>query len=168
MGLNSLNLSFWFLVCFFRFASASSTYVSCNHFFPFSFPMYFMKLLGVTSFRLQTCDEDFTKKNYTIITSSCKGPEYPKNNCCRALKDFACPFSEKVNDLTNDCARTMFSYINLYGKYPPGLFAHLCHEGQKGLACDADPPASLATPLSTPPAFLFLTSASLTIFSLFL
>ncbi|KAB2042326.1 hypothetical protein ERO13_D02G180100v2 [Gossypium hirsutum] len=161
MGLNSLNLSFWFLVCVFRFASAS-THVSYDALV--AHETTGRNLLQAT----KSCDEDFTKKNYTIITSRCKGPEYPKKNCCGALTDFACPFSVKVNDLNSDCARTMFSYINLYGKYPPGLFAHLCQGGQKGLSCDADPPASPATPLSTLPAFLFLTSASLTIFSLFL
>lgn len=29
----------------------------------------------------------------------------------------------------------MFSYIKAYGNYPPGLFAHECREGQKGLDC---------------------------------
>lgn len=29
----------------------------------------------------------------------------------------------------------MFSYINLYGKYPPGLFANECKEGNLGLEC---------------------------------
>jgi hypothetical protein len=33
----------------------------------------------------------------------------------------------------------MFSYINLYGKYPPGLFAHECREGKLGLSCDGVP-----------------------------
>jgi hypothetical protein len=29
----------------------------------------------------------------------------------------------------------MFSYINLYGKYPPGLFSSECKEGKQGLSC---------------------------------
>ena len=29
----------------------------------------------------------------------------------------------------------MFSYINIYGKYPPGLFANQCKEGKEGLDC---------------------------------
>lgn len=37
--------------------------------------------------------------------------------------------------MTTNCAEVMFSYINLYGKYPPGLFANECKEGQLGLEC---------------------------------
>ncbi|KAG1364275.1 putative GPI-anchored protein LLG1 [Cocos nucifera] len=36
----------------------------------------------------------------------------------------------------------MFSYINLYGRYPPGLFASECKEGKEGLICPAEPPNS--------------------------
>jgi hypothetical protein len=42
---------------------------------------------------------------------------------------------DDINDDSNDCASTMFSYINLYGKYPPGLFASECKGDKKGLAC---------------------------------
>ncbi|KAF3501649.1 hypothetical protein F2Q69_00043814 [Brassica cretica] len=72
--------------------------------------------------------------NYTIITSQCKGPKYPPKKCCSAFKEFACPYADQLNDLRNDCATTMFSYINLYGKYPPGLFANSCQE-KGGLKC---------------------------------
>jgi len=37
-------------------------------------------------------------------------------------------------------ASTMSSYINLYEKYPPGLFVSECHEGKLGLECPALPP----------------------------
>jgi hypothetical protein len=37
--------------------------------------------------------------------------------------------------MTTDCATVMFSYINIYGKYPPGLFANECKEGKEGLDC---------------------------------
>ncbi|XP_010258853.1 PREDICTED: GPI-anchored protein LORELEI-like [Nelumbo nucifera] len=86
------------------------------------------------------CSVNFEFQNYTIITSQCKGPQYPPNICCAALKEFACQFSEELNDLTNDCASTMFSYINLNGKYPPGLFANECREGKLGLECNATAP----------------------------
>ncbi|XP_010497893.1 PREDICTED: GPI-anchored protein LORELEI-like, partial [Camelina sativa] len=79
------------------------------------------------------CKEDFASKNYTIITSKCKGPNYPATVCCSAFKDFACPFAEVLNDEKNDCASTMFSYINIYGRYPPGIFANMCKEGKEGL-----------------------------------
>ena len=90
------------------------------------------------------CPVNFEFLNYTIITSKCKGPQYPPNNCCAAFKEFACPYAEVLNDLTNDCASTMFSYINLYGRYPPGLFASECREGKQGLACPALPPSMSA------------------------
>uniref|UniRef100_A0A7N0TUD4 GPI-anchored protein LLG1-like domain-containing protein n=1 Tax=Kalanchoe fedtschenkoi TaxID=63787 RepID=A0A7N0TUD4_KALFE len=90
------------------------------------------------------CTEDFENKNYTILTSQCKGPRFTAEACCTAFKEFACPFVDKINDENSDCATTMFSYINLYGKYPPGLFANLCREGKDGLAC----PANETTPAS--------------------
>ncbi|XP_051128528.1 GPI-anchored protein LLG1 [Andrographis paniculata] len=88
------------------------------------------------------CPVNFEFQNYTIITSKCKGPSYLPKLCCPPFKDFACPFAEYVNDLSTDCASTMFSYINLYGKYPPGLFSSLCKEGKEGLLCPALPPGS--------------------------
>ena len=88
------------------------------------------------------CPISFENMNYTIITSKCKGPQYPAKLCCGAFKEFACPYADQLNDETNDCASTMFSYINLYGKYPPGLFASECREGKEGLACPANPPES--------------------------
>ncbi|KAK7259869.1 hypothetical protein RIF29_25484 [Crotalaria pallida] len=90
------------------------------------------------------CSVNFEFLNYTIITSKCKGPSYPPKDCCAAFKEFACPYVDVINDLTSECALTMFSYINLYGKYPPGLFAHECREGKLGLACPALPPSVIA------------------------
>ncbi|KAI3990701.1 hypothetical protein MKX01_023001 [Papaver californicum] len=88
------------------------------------------------------CAVNFEFQNYTIITSQCKGPQYPPKLCCGAFKEFACPFADDINDLTNDCATTMFSYINLYGKYPPGLFASECREGKLGLECSDSAPGT--------------------------
>ncbi|KAG7534416.1 hypothetical protein ISN45_Aa08g019750 [Arabidopsis thaliana x Arabidopsis arenosa] len=85
----------------------------------------------------KTCPVNFEFMNYTVITSKCKGPKYPPKECCGAFKDFACPYTDQLNDLSSDCATTMFSYINLYGKYPPGLFANQCKEGKEGLECPA-------------------------------
>ena len=90
------------------------------------------------------CPVNFEFLNYTIITSKCKGPKYPSDLCCGAFKEFACPYADVLNDLTNECASTMFSYINLYGKYPPGLFASECREGKLGLACPAPAPSTSA------------------------
>ncbi|KAJ4729818.1 GPI-anchored protein LORELEI-like [Melia azedarach] len=95
------------------------------------------------------CSENFEDKNYTIITSRCKGPQYPAEQCCEAFKEFACPIRDKINDQKTDCAATMFSYINLYGKFPPGLFAHKCREGKEGLACEDTPPPGSAAASQT-------------------
>ncbi|XP_022748939.1 GPI-anchored protein LLG2-like [Durio zibethinus] len=113
----------------------------------------------------KACSEDFEHKNYTILTSKCKGPLYPTKGCCDALKEFACPFADKLNDLTTDCASTMFSYINLYGKYPPGLFANMCREGKEGLECPEQTASGLTI---TKPSLLILTSGFLVLlFQLF-
>ncbi|KAG6790886.1 hypothetical protein POTOM_007056 [Populus tomentosa] len=90
------------------------------------------------------CPVSFEFLNYTIITSQCKGPQYTPSLCCGSFKEFACPYADVLNDLTNDCASIMFSYINLYGKYPPGLFANECKEGKLGLACPAPSPSEVA------------------------
>ncbi|XP_022988974.1 GPI-anchored protein LLG2-like [Cucurbita maxima] len=82
------------------------------------------------------CTVDMEAQNYTILTSQCKGPKYPAKLCCHALLEFCCSFVEELNDRTNNCATTMFSYINLYGQYPPGLFANQCKGGEQGLECD--------------------------------
>ncbi|RRT74305.1 hypothetical protein B296_00005515 [Ensete ventricosum] len=78
--------------------------------------------------------------NYTIITSQCKGPVYPPNLCCGAFKEFACPYATELNDLESNCATNMFTYINLSGHYPPGLFASECHDDKEGLLCPAAAP----------------------------
>lgn len=91
------------------------------------------------------CPVNFEFLNYTIITSQCKGPLYLPSLCCPAFKEFACPYVDYLNDLSNDCATIMFSYINLYGKYPPGLFSSECREGKLGLACNATSPSLSAT-----------------------
>ncbi|XP_010264366.1 PREDICTED: GPI-anchored protein LORELEI-like [Nelumbo nucifera] len=90
----------------------------------------------------KSCPVNFEFLNYSVITSQCKGPKYSPNLCCGAFKEFACPYAVELNDLTNDCSSTMFSYINLYGKYPPGLFSSECREGKEGLACPLAPEVS--------------------------
>ncbi|CAL9087242.1 GPI-anchored protein LLG1-like isoform X2 [Musa acuminata AAA Group] len=88
------------------------------------------------------CPLSFEFLNYTIITSQCKGPLYPVDLCCGAFKEFACPYAAELNDLTNNCATNMFTYINLYGKYPPGLFSSECRDDKIGLVCPASAPQS--------------------------
>jgi hypothetical protein len=89
------------------------------------------------------CPVNFEFLNYTIITSQCKGPQYTPSRCCGSFKEFACPYAYLINDLTNECASIMFTYINLNGKYPPGLFANECKDGKLGLECPALPPSEL-------------------------
>lgn len=114
---------------------------------------------------LAGCGVNFEAQNYTIITSQCKGPQYPPKNCCQALKEFACPFADEINDEQSDCASTMFSYINLYGKYPPGLFASQCREGKEGLDCTealspkASPNSNRGQLTSIPSTLLIFTAA---------
>ncbi|KAI4333969.1 hypothetical protein L6164_018714 [Bauhinia variegata] len=96
----------------------------------------------------KSCGVDFEHMNYTILTSQCKGPQYPPKVCCGAFKQFACPVAAEISDMQTDCASVMFSYINLYGKYPPGLFANECKEGKEGLDCSAAKAADAAAPSS--------------------
>lgn len=93
------------------------------------------------------CSINFEYQNYTIITSQCKGPSYPVKACCNALLKFACPFAAEINDRSNDCAENMFSYINIIGKYPPGLFANECTNGTAGLGIPC--PATALTEIRT-------------------
>ncbi|GMY06244.1 GPI-anchored protein LLG1, partial [Fagus crenata] len=81
------------------------------------------------------CPINFENKNYTVITANCKPPLYPKKECCEAFKRFACPFVNTLNSKKYVCPSVMFSYINLYGKYPSGLFSSYCVEGTRGLLC---------------------------------
>ncbi|XP_008796546.1 GPI-anchored protein LLG1-like [Phoenix dactylifera] len=89
------------------------------------------------------CPVNFEFQNYTVVTSKCKGPHYAVNLCCAAFKEFACPFAEQLNDVSNNCASDLFSYLNVHGKYPPGLFASECHDTKEGLTC---PPSPSKTP----------------------
>lgn len=113
------------------------------------------------------CPVNFEFLNYTIITSQCKGPRYPADPCCASFKELACPYTDVLNDLTNECASIMFSYINLYGNYPPGLFANECREGKLGLECPALPPSTVADDVngvhttSSPSPLLMLTAGFL-------
>ncbi|KAI3515436.1 hypothetical protein L1887_14332 [Cichorium endivia] len=84
----------------------------------------------------QSCPVNFENENYTIITSQCKGPVYQRDPCCNSFLKIACPHWEQINDEKTNCASTLFSYINLYGKYPPGLFASMCKGDKKGLSCE--------------------------------
>ncbi|XP_021758827.1 GPI-anchored protein LLG2-like isoform X2 [Chenopodium quinoa] len=110
--------------------------------------MILLLLLHIASANPSDCPLDVQHLNYTIIISRCKGPRYPANICCGAFKELACPYAPTLNDVTNNCATTLFSYINLYGKYPPGLFANICRDSKRGLEC-TDAQMSMSKPKSS-------------------
>ncbi|VVB04263.1 unnamed protein product [Arabis nemorensis] len=80
--------------------------------------------------------------DYKVLTRRCKGPAFPARECCAAFKEFACPYVNHINNLNNDCAKIMFSYMNIYGNYPLGLFANECKETKDGLVCPLPPLSS--------------------------
>ncbi|XP_057540436.1 GPI-anchored protein LLG1-like [Amaranthus tricolor] len=131
---NLINFLYIFTVFFILFIGLPSTYASSSD---------YLQLPQFSSTRrhllqaVKDCQLDVQSWNYTIVTSKCKGPKYPAKPCCEAFKDLACPNAKDLNDLSNNCATTMFSYINLYGKYPPGLFANICRDSRRGLECTA-------------------------------
>ncbi|RAL37816.1 hypothetical protein DM860_000510 [Cuscuta australis] len=92
------------------------------------------------------CPISFEFKNYTIITSQCRGPHYPPKQCCDAFVRFACPFAPYLNNFT-ECSKSMFDYLNLRAQYPTGLFSSLCKGDREGLPCFASAP-----PVSQPDA----------------
>ncbi|KZV27604.1 GPI-anchored protein LORELEI-like [Dorcoceras hygrometricum] len=166
--MGSSGMKCWFFVIVFLFLSTSfeaSPFISDGKFG--SHNSGGRRLLQAKT----PCPVSFEFQNYTIITSKCKGPKYPADICCSAFKDFACPFVDSLNDLRNDCATIMFSYINMNGKYPGGLFASMCREGKEGLECPELPPpsekanknlgASIRQPL--PFTMLIVTSLALTL-----
>ncbi|KAF5180816.1 Gpi-anchored protein lorelei [Thalictrum thalictroides] len=122
-----LNHHFFVFFFLFALAAASSSSDSSNYY----------GSTGRTLLQTKApCKVNFEFANYTVITSQCKGPKYPAEQCCDAFKKFACPYADAINDEKTECATTMFSYINLYGKYPPGLFSSECKEDKQGLNCE--------------------------------
>ncbi|QHN77793.1 uncharacterized protein LOC107619229 isoform X2 [Arachis ipaensis] len=55
-----------------------------------------------TKKKREGCFVNFEFANHTIITSKCKGPNYPPKECYGAFKEFACPYADVLNDLQND------------------------------------------------------------------
>lgn len=116
------------------------------------------------------CSVNFEGKNYTTITSRCKGPNYNTKSCCDSFLEFACPFSFEINDMGSDCADVMFSYINLYGKYPPGLFANMCKgsaDNKEGIDCKSMDTNGAFKNIQSPAAVMFIIIPFLLQFLLF-
>ncbi|CAL5390193.1 unnamed protein product [Camellia sinensis] len=92
-------LAFFFLVTSLSVSASAYSFISDNIFGGKS-------LMGRNLLQAKTaCPVNFEFLNYTIITSQCKGPQYVPNSCCPAFKEFACPYVDALNDLSNDCAR---------------------------------------------------------------
>ena len=118
-----------------------------------NFSIFWMLL---SSWLFAACTVDFQTQNYTIITSQCKGPLYPQEACCDSFTEFACPFADELNDNSTNCAETMFSYINVYGNYPAGLFANMCVSNSSlGLPCPDNNSTSAVPPSSNAPSDFF-------------
>ncbi|XP_044468018.1 GPI-anchored protein LLG1-like [Mangifera indica] len=81
------------------------------------------------------CPVDFKSLDFTILTSQCKGPKFAPASCCKAFKEYACPYADAINDPTTDCAAVLFNYIWRVGHYPPGVFRAQCHKGDKVISC---------------------------------
>ncbi|BBH04464.1 LORELEI-LIKE-GPI-ANCHORED PROTEIN 1 [Prunus dulcis] len=77
------------------------------------------------------CPVNFEFLNYTVITSRCKGPQYPAAQCCDAFKELACPYTDVLNDLTNECASIMFSYITSMETTHRGFLPMSAMKGRK-------------------------------------
>ncbi|XP_010258851.1 PREDICTED: GPI-anchored protein LORELEI-like [Nelumbo nucifera] len=114
--------------------TASSSFVSNNIFESHGYPA--RNLLQTK----KECTVNFENLDYTIFKNQCKGPQFPPELCCAALKEFACPYAAEINDLNSNCASTMLSYITQNEGYPPGLFSSECREGKDGLKCNATAP----------------------------
>nr|GLL17606.1 GPI-anchored protein LLG1-like isoform X2 [Ipomoea trifida] len=113
------------------------------------------------------CSKNFEFENYTILTSQCKAPYEPLQPCCDAFTQFACPFSQFLNNQSTDCSDLMFNYIDQKSGFPKGLFSN-CKGDQDGLICAAPPPdltAGVTVGLGPPPPiqFLFYTTTTLAV-----
>ncbi|NP_001170506.1 GPI-anchored protein LLG1-like precursor [Zea mays] len=94
------------------------------------------KLIDVHGHGLCPVRFDHTR-GISAVASSCKDRPLPSpERCCGALKAYACPYSELINDNANNgCASEMFYVIMTRGRLRPGLFSQLCVEGPLGLQC---------------------------------
>ncbi|KAJ7558198.1 hypothetical protein O6H91_04G027900 [Diphasiastrum complanatum] len=88
------------------------------------------------------CPIDMANLNYTPCISICKAPNFPKVPCCEGFKAVVCPIVLYFNNASTDCPDEFFSYLNLYGSFPGGLFNDYCVEGVQGLACPLVPAPS--------------------------
>ncbi|CAN4117535.1 unnamed protein product [Withania somnifera] len=136
MGFQKFSVLFLFFLLV-GLSSSSPINIKSNFFFLFIYDVFEAHVQTGRALLQQqgNCPIDFERENYTIITSQCKGPLYNASICCYAFKQLACKHTKELNDVQNGCATTMFNYINLYGKYPPGLFANMCKEDKEGLNC---------------------------------
>ena len=70
------------------------------------------------------------------IEATCRGQEVPKPECCKAFKDFACPYSTLLDNLTNGCALELLMKVRSFCNVPREFFA-ACGDSDVGLTCPA-------------------------------
>jgi hypothetical protein len=68
------------------------------------------------------------------IGSKCRGQEIPKPQCCAAVKDFACPYSDLVDELTNGCNVELLDKAQTFCSVPIGYFG-FCGDSEFGISC---------------------------------
>ncbi|ESQ45781.1 hypothetical protein EUTSA_v10011146mg [Eutrema salsugineum] len=95
------------------------------------------------------CEVNFEYMNYMAMTKRCKSLAFPAKECCSAFKEFACPYANQINDMNNDCAKTM------------------CKEMKDGLFCPPRPLSSpslinTSTAVLTAPEFIMLLISAMT------
>uniref|UniRef100_A0ACD5USY7 Uncharacterized protein n=1 Tax=Avena sativa TaxID=4498 RepID=A0ACD5USY7_AVESA len=91
------------------------------------------KLIG----RLRTgiCPVPFDEmRRMGNIESKCKGQEVPKPHCCKAFKDFACPYSDLLDDFTTGCSGAMLIKLQTFCSVPMGYFG-FCGDSAMGITC---------------------------------
>ncbi|CAN4116830.1 unnamed protein product [Withania somnifera] len=81
------------------------------------------------------CPVDFSKEDYTPLTSTCKGPYYNPLVCCNGFKQIACKYTELINNVENGCATGLFFFMGKQGGYPNDLFNQICKGDKEGLSC---------------------------------
>ncbi|KAJ7571085.1 hypothetical protein O6H91_01G148200 [Diphasiastrum complanatum] len=78
---------------------------------------------------MESCSTDFSKVDYSSVTSVCKQPDYDLNACCSTFKNLACAHQEAVNNFQSTCPIEFMAFLNMNGNYPNGVFVGRCKLG---------------------------------------
>ncbi|KAJ7547964.1 hypothetical protein O6H91_08G111500 [Diphasiastrum complanatum] len=83
-------------------------------------------LVQLSTSNAVACKMNFSKLDYSSITSECKAPEYDHHKCCAAFNKLACNYGAAVNDFSSTCPIEFISFLNMAGPYPHGVFVNRC------------------------------------------